>query len=138
MKLTPEQEKEFNLNSRPKPYEWYSQIGSKDWSELKPKTRVIYENPTPDWSSEFDNPFFKEFRRIIIPTIVYYISPRGFIKISPSDGFWIDPRDRERLIQDGFIIEINNYGEISFGGTYFRSCRCVLDIIPDKLPDEKP
>lgn len=77
------------------PYDWYNEIGYKDQSALKPGRRVLYEDPL-----DLDEDTGEWLASIKLPVRPYEVSPRGFVKISKSDIYWHDPRERTRRIHE--------------------------------------
>jgi hypothetical protein len=115
-------------------YDWYNEIGYRDFSALKPGVHVLFEEHS--LLIDGDEPFYQRLRNIRIPDKVYKILPRGFLQIDPSDNFWIDPRDRNRRIYDANIVLVTPHGEVKFGSNpdsvnLVTSRRCIVDILPD-------
>ncbi|MEM2001037.1 MAG: hypothetical protein QXT77_00130, partial [Candidatus Methanomethylicaceae archaeon] len=80
------------------PYDWYNEVGYRDSSELKPGTRVLYEEHA--LFPELDELYYERLRSIRLPERPCRISPRGFVKIAESDLEWHDPRNRNRRIYE--------------------------------------
>lgn len=108
-------------------YDWYNEVGYRDSTQLKAGIHVLYEEHA--LFPELDEGYYKRLQRIRIPTSPYQTSPRGFVKISQSDGEWHDPRNRNRRIHETIIHSVLSPTEVAFGEGNGVGIQSIVDIL---------
>lgn len=114
------------------PYDWYNEISYRDSSQLKSGVQVLYEEHA--LFPELDEEYYTRLRRIRIPTKPYYVSPRGFVKISASDWEWHDPRNRRRRIHDAVIHAVLSPTEVAFHEGSRTGIQIIVDVLETPIP----